>query len=168
MSVWRENLKEGNILADFEIGITKETTAPDVDTDELSRVLMDLLERAGESDVEVSVSIVDDNRIRELSRRYLNRDRATDVLSFPQRESPNETGGHLGDIVISIETARRQAASAGHSVDAEVRHLAEHGLLHLFGYDHDPIGCEAWNAKAIELELLHHVMSFEKGDNESG
>ena len=84
-----------------------------------------------ERDFEVSVSFVDDKRIHELNLEYRNIDRPTDVLSFPLGEDGkydinNETGACLlGDIVISIETAFKQAQIYGHS------------MLHLFGYDHE-------------------------------
>jgi probable rRNA maturation factor len=80
----------------------------------------------------VAVAIVGDRRVRELNRRYRDTNRPTDVLSFPADEP-----GQLGDIVIALGSARRQARAAGHSLSAEFRVLALHGLLHLLGYDHE-------------------------------
>jgi len=80
----------------------------------------------------VTVAIVPDSRVRRLNWRYRRTDRATDVLSFPSGEP-----GELGDIVIAAGVARRQARAAGHSLQAELRVLALHGLLHLLGYDHE-------------------------------
>jgi probable rRNA maturation factor len=80
----------------------------------------------------VAVAVVSDRRVRELNSRYRRKNSATDVLSFPADEP-----GQLGDIVIAIGVARRQAASAGHSLSTEFRVLALHGLLHLLGYDHE-------------------------------
>jgi probable rRNA maturation factor len=80
----------------------------------------------------VTVAIVADAGVRALNRRYRRVDRPTDVLSFPAGER-----GSLGDIVIAAGVARRQARAAGHSVQAELRVLALHGLLHLLGYDHE-------------------------------
>jgi probable rRNA maturation factor len=80
----------------------------------------------------VAVGVVTDLRIRELNRRYRGKNVPTDVLSFPADEP-----GHLGDIVIALGVARRQAGSAGHSLSTEFRVLALHGLLHLLGYDHE-------------------------------
>jgi probable rRNA maturation factor len=80
----------------------------------------------------VAVAVVSDRRVRELNRRYRRKDTATDVLSFPADEP-----GQLGDIVIALGVARRQASSAGHSLATEFRVLAVHGLLHLLGYDHE-------------------------------
>ena len=67
-----------------------------------------------------------------LNRRFRAVDRPTDVLSFPSDEP-----GHLGDVVMALGMARRQARGAGHSIGTEVRVLALHGLLHLLGYDHE-------------------------------
>ena len=80
----------------------------------------------------VTVAIVSDSRVQRLNRRYRRREKPTDVLSFP-----SEDPGYLGDIVIASGVARRQAWEAGHSVQAELRILALHGLLHLLGYDHE-------------------------------
>ena len=80
----------------------------------------------------VTVAIVPDARIRALNSRYRGKEVPTDVLSFPAEEP-----GSLGDIVIAAGMARRQAREAGHSLQAELRVLALHGLLHLLGYDHE-------------------------------
>jgi probable rRNA maturation factor len=80
----------------------------------------------------VTIALVSDARIRALNRRFRRKDRATDVLSFPAGEP-----GVLGDVVIAAGVAARQAVEAGHSLQAEFRVLALHGLLHLLGYDHE-------------------------------
>lgn len=95
---------------------------------------------------EVSLSLVNDEEIRRLNRQYRGIDKPTDVLSFPQME-PGETieegedeagpPPHFGDIVISVPRAVAQAREYGHSVERELGFLFVHGLLHLFGYDHD-------------------------------
>ena len=82
-----------------------------------------------------SVVLVSDRRIRELNRRYRQRSVATDVLSFPLHE--NGENGFLGDVVISAETAKRQARRLGHGLDAELKLLLLHGVLHLMGHDHE-------------------------------
>ncbi len=88
-----------------------------------------------------TLTFVDDARIHELNREYRNVDGPTDVLSFSQLEGDGfvqaPTGvTELGDVVISLDTARRQAAELGHPLDYEVCLLAAHGGLHLLGYDH--------------------------------
>jgi probable rRNA maturation factor len=80
----------------------------------------------------LTVALVSDARVRSLNRRYLGKDSATDVLSFPAGEP-----GELGDVVIAAGVAARQAREAGHSLAVELRVLALHGLLHLLGYDHE-------------------------------
>lgn len=87
---------------------------------------------------EVSVIFVDDPAIRRLNRRYRKVDRATDVMAFALAESAelDEPGVVLGDIVVSLPTARRQALALGHSIEAELSLLLVHGALHLLGYDH--------------------------------
>lgn len=93
---------------------------------------------------EVDITIVDDEEIHALNKKYRNVDRATDVLSFAlDEESEDEpeliegpTEHLLGDIIISAETAARQAEEFGHGLEREIVYLAVHGLLHLLGYDH--------------------------------
>lgn len=93
---------------------------------------------------EVDITIVDDEEIHMLNRDYRNADRPTDVLSFAldeeSEEEPELLGGPeehlLGDIIISAETASRQAEEFGHGLEREIVYLAVHGLLHLLGYDH--------------------------------
>ncbi|KAK3242116.1 hypothetical protein CYMTET_48163 [Cymbomonas tetramitiformis] len=90
---------------------------------------------------ELSVMLCGDCRIRELNKEWRSKDAATDVLSFPQQEwgSAMSPVGllALGDVVISVETAARQAVEAGHSLVDELRVLLVHGLLHLLGHDHE-------------------------------
>ena len=88
----------------------------------------------------VTIVLVSDTRMRALNRTYRGKDYATDVLSFP---SESRSGGRrarpdrfLGDIVIARGVARRQARTASHGEQTELRILALHGLLHLLGYDH--------------------------------
>lgn len=96
-----------------------------------------------EKDFEVSVSFVDNDEIHKLNKQFRNIDRPTDVLSFPLGENGvydinNETGACLlGDIVISIETALKQAEIYGHSLEREIGFLTVHSMLHLLGYDHE-------------------------------
>lgn len=92
--------------------------------------------------VEVSLVFADDEYIRELNLEYRGKDMSTDVLSFAldEGDEPKVVGGPeevlLGDIIISLETASRQAEEFGHSLERELAYLTVHGLLHLLGYDH--------------------------------
>lgn len=83
---------------------------------------------------ELSVVLCSDDDIRSMNSKWRGLDESTDVLSFPQ-EDPDQV--ILGDIVVSIETARRQATERGHTLKDEIRILLVHGLLHLLGYDHE-------------------------------
>jgi len=85
-------------------------------------------------DSELSISFIDDVKMRELNRTYRQIDRTTDVLSFPQVEGPDFT--LLGDIVISLDTARRHSKSYGVTLHEELKKLIIHGVLHLLGHDH--------------------------------
>ena len=91
------------------------------------------------SNSEVSVLLTDDAEIQRLNKQYRGIDSPTDVLAFAMREGIDaEINPHLlGDIVISIQTAQRQAVDVGHSLDMELALLAVHGTLHLLGYDHE-------------------------------
>lgn len=89
---------------------------------------------------EVSIAIVDDEAMRNLNRKFRKKNKTTDVLTFPADDSdadPNAKGRPLGDIVISIDQARRQATDQKHSLATEVRYLILHGVLHALGYDHE-------------------------------
>lgn len=102
----------------------------------------------GPAGVSLTVRFDSDRQIHELNRRYRGKDRSTDVLSFPGGGTPE--GLHLGDLVIAVPTARRQAAGLGHSLGREIRELVLHGLLHLLGHDHEVDGGVM---DALELEL---------------
>ena len=117
----------------------------------IGRVVAKCFEVAGlpDEDVEVSVVLTDDREIRELNARYRGVDAPTDVLSFALEEgekarAEEELEGEdirlLGDIVISLETAARQAAEANHAFSWELAWLVAHGTLHLLGYDHQDDG----------------------------
>lgn len=110
---------------------------------------------------EFNVCFVDDNAIRQLNLAYRGKNRSTDVLSFARQETgearawePSHLAKHeglenfLGDIVISVETARRNAEIENHTALNEIRWLILHGVLHLLGYDH-----ETDNGQMIALEL---------------
>ncbi len=97
--------------------------------------------------------------MRTLNRRYRGKDKATDVLSFSLREGAfsHVQPEVLGDIVIAVPTAVRQAAEAGHTVGREIDLLLVHGLLHLLGYHHERGGDEARRMKRRELQLLKRM-----------
>lgn len=114
-----------------------------------ARVLLHTLGEVGE----LSVVLCDDPFIRPLNAEWRQRDQATDVLSFPQ-DGPG--GMVLGDVVISVETADRQARVAGHSFEDELRVLLAHGLAHLLGHDHHTPE-DAQEMAALEARLLRSL-----------
>ncbi len=96
-----------------------------------------LVQQSAPPTAELTIVLSNDAQLRELNLQWMGIDAPTDVLSFPSDETDPETGSrYLGDILISLETAARQAAHAGHSVEAEAQLLAIHGILHLLGHDH--------------------------------
>ena len=112
-----------------------------------------------EDNTELSLLLTDNEGIRALNRRYLDRDRPTDVLSFPMWDFNSELRTPnseliLGDGVISIEKARKQAEELGVTMDEELSRLLVHGILHLFGFDHEKSSKEAQRMKKEEERLL--------------
>lgn len=118
-----------------------------------------LLRRLDLAGAELSLVLCDDAFIRPLNRDYRGKDAPTDVLSFAMQEGDDLLADDpvLGDLVISVETATRQAAEQGHGVDAELRVLLVHGLLHLLGYDHEVDEEEAAEMRAAEAKLLSEM-----------
>lgn len=107
-----------------------------VQTKAFERLLGELARRYRLADPEVSLAFVGDRAIQTLNRKFMKKDRPTDVLSFPLGEKGPDGKYYLGDIVIAVPVAFRQAKEKGHSLDRELRLLAIHGFLHLLGYDH--------------------------------
>ena len=110
-------------------------------------------------DAFLSVVLVDDAEIREMNHRYLGRDRATNVISFPMQEGEWQGVNPflLGDVAISVDTAFRDAMEAGVSSESEMFFLLIHGILHLTGYNHENVGEEEtrrMEAKENELFAL--------------
>ena len=111
----------------------------------LVEFFLELELRLGELDC--SIVLVSDSAIRKLNRDYAFKDYPTDVLSFPTSDVDRRNDPYLGDVVISVETAARQATA---SLLEELKVLSLHGVLHLLGYDHETDDGEM---KALEKEL---------------
>jgi probable rRNA maturation factor len=111
------------------------------------RAILETLRYEGQTgSYEVSVTFIDNAGIHELNREYREKDRPTDVLSFPMWEGdeegigdidPNGEAVLLGDIILSVEKAMAQAQEYGHSIERELAFLSVHSTLHLIGYDHE-------------------------------
>ncbi|PIV39414.1 MAG: rRNA maturation RNase YbeY, partial [Candidatus Omnitrophica bacterium CG02_land_8_20_14_3_00__42_8] len=98
-----------------------------------------VLKAMGESDAELSLVLVNDMHIRNLNWKYRRNDSATDVLAFPMRDSRRLSGVILGDVVISVETAKREAKKRKKALQDELDLYFVHGILHLLGYDDEKI-----------------------------
>jgi probable rRNA maturation factor len=109
-----------------------------IDRQRLQRVSDFILAALGLEQAELSILLVSDRRMKQLNRQYLGRNRPTDVLAFAQWEGGGERlhPDCLGDVVISAETAERQAGRAGARLNQELDLLLVHGILHLIGYEH--------------------------------
>jgi probable rRNA maturation factor len=107
-------------------------------------------------DAGVTIAFVSDRAMRELNRRWRGKRGTTDVLSFPleQEEWEQGEGRTLGDVVISVERAARQAEENGLTLDEEIAQLILHGLLHLCGYDHET---DKGEMNALELRLRRRL-----------
>lgn len=121
-------------------------------TKAFKRLLGGLSARYRLADPEVTLAFVGERAIRTLNRKFLKKDKPTDVLSFPLGEKGADGKFYLGDIVIAVPVAFRQSRAKGHSLDRELRLLAIHGFLHLLGYDHSA-GIEDEERKAHRLYL---------------
>ena len=137
----------------------------------------DLLEAINRENLELSLVFTDDEHIRQLNRDWRGKDKPTDVLSFPQ-DFPDRAFSEylitpeaqlmialreckncklLGDIVISVDTARRQAKEYGVPLEEEIKRLIVHGLVHLLGFDHERSEWEEEKFRHVEELLIHLV-----------
>lgn len=119
---------------------------------------------------EISVTFVNDEQIHELNKKHRNIDASTDVLSFPlgengvYDENPENGAAMLGDIVISVEHAYKQAEEYNHSLQREIAFLTAHSMLHLLGYDHVNGGLEEVRMREKEETVLTQL-GLAKGSN---
>ena len=104
---------------------------------------------------EISLLLTDDETIRQLNKEYRNKDKSTDVLSFPMEDDIM-----LGDIAISVDTASRQAEEAEINLDRETAFLFIHGLLHLLGYDHETSQEDEAEMFALQEKILKKLIDY--------
>ena len=119
------------------IEIVNRLKKTEVDPARFKRLLRRLVRHYDLKRPELTLAFVGDAEIRRLNRKFRKKDKATDVLSFPLNERASDGKFYLGDILISVPTAKRQAAEIGHPLERELEYLAIHGFLHLLGYEHD-------------------------------
>ena len=123
----------------------------------LVRLARAILSDVGEASAELGILFVGDQRMRGLNRRYRGKDRTTDVLAFPMRGVPHSSSHLLGDVVIAVPTAARQAKQGQRSLDEELTVLLVHGILHLCGYDHERSETEARRMHRRERMILRSI-----------
>ena len=116
-------------------------------------------------DSEISILIVDDPQIEELNQQYLNRKGPTNVIAFAMREGEfsDLSPQLLGDVVISTDTAVREAQIASTSMERRFNELLVHGILHLMGYDHETSEDDARVMEDKSRELMKHIRNVEGG-----
>ena len=132
-----------------------------IDPRRIRKMATAILDALKLSHPEISILLLDDRQIQELNRTYLSRDCPTDVLSFPMAEGPfPAVQPHiLGDVVISVETALRQAEARQAGLHEELAFLLIHGILHLTGYDHEQGGSEQRRMRRMEQKLLKTLLA---------
>ena len=123
----------------------------------LDRQAQAILSDIGEASAELGILFVGDQRMRRLNLQYRGKDRTTDVLAFAMREAPHCSSGLLGDVVIAVPTAVRQAKQGQRSLDEELVVLLVHGILHLCGYDHERSEKEARRMRRRERMILRSL-----------
>ena len=131
----------------------------------LDRLARTILSVVGEGSSELGIMFVGDQRMRGLNRRYRGKDRTTDVLAFAMRETIHSSADLLGDVVIAVPTAARQAKQGRRSLDEELTVLLVHGILHLCGYDHERSEKEARRMHRRERMILRSLARLPKRVN---
>lgn len=116
-----------------------------------------ILVAAGVPTAELSLLVVGDHLMRRLNGRYRHKDATTDVLAFPMREAPGPNPLLLGDVVISLPQAARQARAQNVPLNRELAQLLVHGILHLLGYDHERSSVDAQRMQRKERAVLSAV-----------
>ena len=133
-----------------------------IDLPRTRQALQTILELLEIEDKEISILIVDDEGIQTINRDYLDRDRPTNVISFSMSEGEfgDVNPSILGDIIISTETAQRDAENHSIPFEDEIDFLLIHGTLHLLGYDHETTESDAEIMKDKERELFFSLNQY--------
>ena len=128
----------------------------------IAALTRNILSEVHESSSDISLTFVGDRQMHRLNKRFRQKDRTTDVLAFATRDArrrPVRRGhaGPLGDVVISVPTAARQASRESRSLDEEIVALLVHGVLHLCGYDHERSRAEATRMQRRERMVFKRL-----------
>jgi probable rRNA maturation factor len=146
------------------ISVRNDSSNTTFDVEIVHRVVLATVNSHNLEDYEVSVLLTDDPRMTELNREYRGINAPTDVLAFAMREGEDSemvAPNMLGDVVISLETAERQAITEKHSLEEEVSFLTVHGVLHLLGYDH-----QTQEDASMMFERQHTILQCLRTDTE--
>jgi probable rRNA maturation factor len=138
----------------LDVALAGAARYPELGSRELRAWLVALVAEVAPDYDSLGVRFTGDRAMQALNRDFRQKDKPTDVLSFPGEATPE--GQHLGDIVISVPTAARQAAERGQPLEREVKLLLLHGLLHCLGYDHES---DAGEMERIERRLRRKWLS---------
>jgi rRNA maturation RNase YbeY len=132
-----------------------------IDTAAVRKRVLQIMMYLGHSDQELSVVFGSDRLLQELNRTYRHQDRPTNVLAFPQ--SPTYEGEPatpmLGDVIVALPTAAREAHDLQQSLEERVVYLLLHGILHLLGHDHEGLATQRRRMEALERQVLAHLQA---------
>ena len=130
-----------------------------IPTDTIRQKTRQILNVLDFNDHEISIVLTDDTTIQALNRQYRNLDKPTNVLAFPMQEGDfaHITPGLLGDLVISCETAQKEADLSGITLEERLSQLLIHGMLHLAGFDHETSEADAQTMERKSLDILKQV-----------
>jgi probable rRNA maturation factor len=135
------------------VEVTRKGAARNYPTGELKIITAAILKALERSPAELSIALVGDKEMRPLNAKYRKKNKTTDVLSFPADNPATAKRVLLGDVIISVEQARRQAKERNHSLKREMVILLIHGILHLLGYDHERSPRQAKIMADLEVKL---------------
>jgi probable rRNA maturation factor len=146
----------------MEVAIDNRQSRHKISLKKITQTVQVILDALDCPDGEISILIVDDPQIEKLNQKYLNRQGPTNVIAFAMREGefPDLTPDLLGDVVISTDTAAREAQVASMSMERRFNELLVHGILHLMGYDHETSSEDARVMEQKSKELL--TLLYEK------
>lgn len=126
----------------------------------LRQKILKILTLIGVPKTDLDITFVGDASIRKLNHQFRKKNKVTDVLSFPlyEKKEAQKGGGFLGDIVVSLPCAKRQAKARGVKLEEELIFLIIHGTLHLLGYDHEKSAREAKVMQKMEKKILDKIL----------
>jgi rRNA maturation RNase YbeY len=141
----------------MNVEIVRRGAGRKVPSPDLKNAAAKILHLVGQNKAELSLSLVGDDEIQSLNLRYREKNRPTDVLSFPSDEALPGGERLLGDVVISVETAKRQAKERKIALRDELVVLLIHGILHLIGYDHERSAKDAKIMGRLEKKIYRKL-----------